>query len=83
MDVKTMDKRRQKRAPWLSAAVMVLCMGVIIWLFVWAAKTDPIPLGLLLFLVALPIAVVVGVIVALRQRMKEIEKGEEDAASKY
>ena len=49
----------------------------------WAAKVDPIPLPILLFIMAIPAAVIVGVLVALKERMKQIEGGEEDAARKY
>ena len=49
----------------------------------WAAKADPIPIPLLLIIMAIPAAVIVGVLLALKERMKQIEGGEEDAARKY
>ena len=44
---------------------------------------DPIPLPFLCLIIAFPVAVIGGVILALKQRIKEIDGGEEDAASKY
>ena len=41
------------------------------------------PLGLLVFLIAIPVALIIGLWIALAGRMKEIEGGEEDEASKY
>ena len=41
------------------------------------------PLGLMLFLLAIPGVVIIGVLLALWQRIKQIRGGEEDAASKY
>ena len=40
-------------------------------------------LGLLIFLIAAPMVVIVGVVLALIQRIKQIQGGEEDAASQY
>ena len=81
MNVKQVDKKR--KAPVIAAVVMVLLMGASMGFLVWAAKVDPIPLPILLFIMAIPAAVIVGVLVALKERMKEIEGGEEDAARKY
>jgi len=83
MNLEKKDMIKKKRAPVLSAGVMILLMGWVIGLYVYAAKADPIPWGLLIVLIAIPAAVIVGVLLALRQRMKEIEKGEEDATAEY
>lgn len=39
--------------------------------------------GLLIFLIAIPVVIIGGILAALAGRMKEIEGGEEDEASKY
>ena len=49
----------------------------------WGNSQDPIPFGLLVFLIAIPVALIIGLWIALAGRMKEIEGGEEDEASKY
>ena len=81
MNVNQTDKRR--KAPIIATVVMVVLMIVVIALLLWAAKVDPIPLPVLLLIIAMPMAVIVGVLLALKQRMKQIEGGEEDAARKY
>ena len=81
MNVEHVDKKR--KAPIIAAAVMIIMMIGVIGLLVWAAKVDPIPLPFLLFILAIPVAVIGGVLLALKERMKEIEGGEEDAARKY
>ena len=81
MNVEQVDKRR--RAPIIAAVVMVVLMVICIGFVAWAAKVDPIPIPLLLIIMAIPAAVIVGVLLALKERMKQIEGGEEDAARKY
>lgn len=84
MDVTQMDKKQRKRAPIIAATVMILLMGALMALFIWASVQDPsMPLGILIIFIAIPVIVIVGVLLALRERMQEIEKGEEDEASKY
>lgn len=81
MNVKHVDKRR--KAPIIAAAVMILLMCFTIGILVWAAKVDPIPIPFLIIIMAIPVAVIVGVLLALKERIKQIEGGEEDAARKY
>ena len=59
---------------------------VFVALMVWGLTVEPAeapPLGLMLFLLAIPGVVIIGVLLALWQRIKQIRGGEEDAASKY
>ena len=65
------------------AAVMTLLMLLTIIIIFWANIQDPIPTGLFLLLEGIPIVIIVGTLIALAGRMKEIEGGEEDEASKY
>ena len=81
MNVEHVDKRR--RGPIIAAVVMIVLMGISIGFIAWAAKVDPIPIPLLLIIMAIPAAVIVGVLLALKERMKQIEGGEEDEARKY
>ena len=81
MDVERVDKRR--KAPIIAAAVMILLMCLSMGFVAWAATVDPIPFPILLIIMAIPMAVIVGVLLALKERMKQIEGGEEDAARKY
>ena len=80
------DIRRRYIAPIIWAAVMILMMAGIIWLFLWIFKVDPIgapPLPLLILLIAIPAAVIPGVGIALYQRIREIGRREVDDARKY
>lgn len=81
MNVKDVDKKR--RGSILSTVVMIVLMGAMIALFVWAQMVDPIPFPIIGILIAMPAAVIIGVLIALKQRMKQIEGGEEDEARKY
>ena len=62
-----------------AALVFVALMGGLIALM----PAEAPPLGLMLFLLAIPGVVIIGVLLALWQRIKQIRGGEEDAASKY
>ena len=86
------DKQKQDAKPvrYAGAVVMALLttalMAALIVLMVWAFTVDPAdapPLPLLLVLVAIPGVIILGVLLALFQRIKEIQKGEEDDAKSY
>ena len=58
----------------------------LIALMLWAFRTDPVgapPLPLLVVLVAMPGLVILGVLLALWQRIREIGKGEIDDAKHF
>lgn len=77
------DKRKKKTGPIVAAAVWVAFFAAILALFVWCFTVDPVPWPVLA-LVSVPLlALIVGVLLALRERMKEIDGGEEDEALKY
>jgi len=53
---------------------------------IWAFTVDPAdapPLPLMLVLIAIPAVIILGVLLALFQRIKEIQKGEADDAKNY
>lgn len=87
MNKQRLDTRgRRYVAPIVVTVLMALLMAGCIWLFLWAFDTDPAgapPLPLLALLVAMPAVVILGVVIALGLRIREIGKGEEDDASKY
>ena len=77
------DKQKKKTGPILAASVWVAFMAALLGFFIWAWFYDPIPWPIVA-LVAIPIlAVMAGVLLALRERMKEIDRGEADEATKY
>lgn len=81
---KTTDK---KIAPILCALAIVLLLVGYVALLVTALRGDDAGLPLVAvigILYGVPIlAVIFGVIAALRQRLREIDSGEEDEAKKY
>ncbi|WP_243208513.1 MerR family transcriptional regulator [Oscillibacter hominis] len=87
MDKQKNDTKRIRYvAPVVIAVLMTVLMGALVWLFVWAAKTDPHgapPMPLLALLIAIPVVVILGVVLAMILRIREIGKGEEDDARNY
>lgn len=78
-----MQKRNKRIGPILIAMGIVLFGIMVIAFMTWASTEEPIPLPLYLYFVLPMIAVIIGIILALRERLNEIEKGEEDVAAKY
>ena len=84
MNVNKTDVHKKKRTGAIvGAAVMTVLMLVTIIIVFWANAQDPIPLGLLLLIAGIPAVIIAGTLIALAGRMKEIEGGEDDEASKY
>ena len=86
MNIKKQDARIKYVAPVVVTLVMIALMGGLIGLILWGFSVDvedAPPLGLIIFLIAIPVVIIFGVLGALLQRIKQIRGGEEDAASKY
>ena len=86
MNVKRNDTARRYLSPVVGATVMVALMAWVIGVIVWAAAMDPgeaPPIGILALVIGIPVVVIIGVLVALLQRFREIDRGELDEASKY
>ena len=81
------DTRRIRYvAPAVITVLTVLLMAGLIALMLWGFSIDAEdapPLPLVVVLVALPGVVILGVLAALWQRVKEIQKGEADDAKNY
>ncbi|MBO5283936.1 MAG: MerR family transcriptional regulator [Lachnospiraceae bacterium] len=76
-------RRRKQRGALLGAGIMTIMMLALIGVMLWGNSVDPLPIGMLLFFIGIPILIIIGVWVAMTGRIKEIEGGEEDEASKY
>ena len=79
-------KRIRYAAPVVISLGMIALMAGLIALMLWAFRTDPVgapPLPLLVVLVAMPGLVILGVLLALWQRIREIGKGEIDDAKHF
>ena len=86
MNVGKQDKLTRYVSP-VGAAVLVLAlMGALIGLIVWGFTVDAAdapPIGVVIAIAAIPAVMIVGVLAALYQRIKQIRGGEEDAAAQY
>ena len=84
MDVRKTDVHKKKIiGAALGGGIMVIFMAAMIGITIWGSMEDPVPIGFMLFMIGIPAAVIIGVIAALIGRVKEINGGEEDEASKY
>lgn len=86
------DKQREDARPVRYAAavaaslIMVAFMAGAMALMAWGFTVEPEeapPLALMAVLIALPGVVILGVLYALYQRIREIQRGEEDDAKNY
>ncbi len=84
MDVNKTDIKKTKQGPIIAAAVSVAFFIAMIIIIGWTALSDPdTPWGLIAIIILLFIAMIVGTIIALKQRLNEIEGGEINEARKY
>ena len=83
MDVKKSDTKKRRIGAILAAAAVIVFMLALIVMIVWADGIDPAPKGVLIFCIALFGSIIVGVIIALGQRLREVKGGELDEARKY
>lgn len=74
---------KKKAGAVAGAAIIIFAILIGISALLWANHFEHIPIGILIFLIAISMAAIVGLTVALISRIKEIEGGEEDEASKY
>ena len=80
------DTRIRYVAPVVITVLTILLMGGLAGLIVWGYTIDveeAPPLPLVLVLAAMPVVIIGGVVLALMQRIREIEKGEEDDARQF
>lgn len=83
MDVTKQDRKVKYVAPFVAAFLTIAVMGALIVLLGWLILSDPeAPKALIVFII-IPIVIILGVLGALYQRVKQIQGGEEDAAAQY
>lgn len=85
-DVETRDIQKRYIAPVAVTAAVVTVMMSICGLILWAFFLDPEeapPIWLVVFIMSIFVAIGIGVVAALAQRIQEIRKGEIDDAKKY
>lgn len=83
---KTDRKAERYQGAVIGAGLFIALMVFVIGLMVWAVMTDPTnapPPAILALLIGIPAACILGVLVVLVDRIKQIGKGEEDAYRHY
>ena len=83
MNIEQHDKRPSIIAPVFFAGITILAMAAFVLLLFYLNSLDPAPFGVIGFFIILAVAVSVGVILACRERIKEIKGGELDEACNY
>ncbi len=74
---------RKKAGAYLSGIAAAVCMLLYVGLGIFAFLYDDMPAGVLIAFITIPIIIIACIVYVVRSRIKEIEGGEEDEASKY
>jgi DNA-binding transcriptional MerR regulator len=84
MDVSKRDVHRKKATGAIlgAAIVIALILPALIGIL-WANGQSPLPIPVLIAIVAVPVVVIGCIVTVLVQRIKEIKGGEEDEAAQY
>ena len=84
VDIRRKDKAKRKKDALIAALVAIAFMVLFLVLMIWVTTVDPdVPIILSILLISIPTIGIIGTVLALRERLKEIEGGELDEASKY
>lgn len=90
MDVSKRDVRRQHRlhrkkatGAVLGAAIIIALILPALFVILWANGQSPLPIPVLIAIIAVPVVVIACIVAVLIQRIKEIKGGEEDEAAQY
>ena len=84
VDIHRGDKRRQKKNAIVAAMIVILISMPGIIVPIWVYATIPgMPLWLMAIMMLIPAVLIMGILLALRERLKEIKGGELNEASKY
>lgn len=81
----TEKKNRQKKrfGSLVSAVIVIAFMAAWMALLIWIKIQDAMPNVIFYIMISVYILAIIGIIIALVQRLSEINGGEEDEASKY
>ena len=83
VNIQKKDKKLLKRNALFAATIFILFMLMIIGIMLWASSQESILLIILILFIGIPSVCIGGTLLALKERLKEIEGGELDEASKY
>ncbi len=83
VNVRMSDVKKRKTGAILSAIAVIMVSALLIIAVLLANSEDPAPWGVIAVFVIIFGGIIVGVVVALVQRLGEVRRGEIDEASKY
>ncbi|RGX54207.1 MULTISPECIES: MerR family transcriptional regulator [Anaerotruncus] len=83
MNIGKQDRKKKYIAPIVVTALVLGLLGWLLGIILWGFSVEHAPIFVVALVALIPIAVGVGAVLALIQRIKEIQGGEEDAAGKY
>ncbi|MCM1157386.1 MAG: MerR family transcriptional regulator [Bacteroidales bacterium] len=83
MNVKSRDKKKKLYAPVVAGVAVIVFFLLLLGVFIWGYIVDTPPLVVIVLTAGIPVLAIIGTILALIERVKEIEGGEEDEAAKY
>ena len=83
VNVKMSDVKKRKTGAILSAIAVIMIAALTLVAMLMANSEDPAPWGVIAVMVIIFGGIIVGVAVALAQRLSEVKRGEIDEASKY
>ncbi len=83
MNVRESDVRKRRTGAIAAAVTAIGLFVILLGVILWANKQDPAPKVILWLMFMIIGSMIIGTILALLQRLKEVQKGEIDEASKY
>jgi len=83
VNVKFSDVKKRRTGAILSAIAVIMIAALMLVAVLLANSEDPAPWGMIAVFVIIFGGIIVGVVVALVQRLGEVKRGEIDEASKY
>lgn len=76
MNIQKKDKKLLRRNALLSAGTTILVMLIPMALIIWASAVDEVPLPIIAIMIAAPLVLIGGTLLALKERLTEIEGGD-------
>lgn len=83
VDTNKSDVKKRRLGAIISAVCCMVYFALLIGIMLLGNQQEPIPPAVLIFLISIPIVIIIGISIALKQRMKELKGGELDEARKY
>ena len=77
------DVMKKYLGPIFSCAIVVAVATIMLGLFLWANKTDPVPDMIVFYICGAAALIALGTVTALLFRIREIRRGEEDDLGNY